>query len=319
MSAARSSTGIGTIATAEAGVYRGRFAPSPTGPLHFGSLTSALGSYLEARARRGSWALRIENVDRTREVPGAADLIIRTLGELGFEWDGPIVRQGDRTARYVAALDQLRRDAKVYECSCSRSEIEATARASSTTPDELRYPGTCRAGPLHPERPLATRFLTPRGRVTFVDALQGEVSQDVYAEVGDFVIRRRDGYFAYQMAVVIDDADIGTTHVVRGGDLLDNTPRQIQLHHALGLPAPNYAHLPLAVDAVGIKLSKSAQSVPVDPSRGSAVLWQALDFLKQGPPASLARVPLKDLWSWALGHWDLSRLRGLRNAQAPVA
>ncbi|MEQ1582229.1 MAG: tRNA glutamyl-Q(34) synthetase GluQRS [Steroidobacteraceae bacterium] len=319
MSAARSSTGTETIATAEAGVYRGRFAPSPTGPLHFGSLASALGSYLEARARRGMWALRIENVDRTREVPGAADLIIRTLDEFGFEWDGPIVHQSDRTPQYAGALERLRRDGLAYDCSCSRSEIEANARASTATPDELRYPETCRSGPLHPERPLATRFLTPKGPVTFVDAIQGEVSQDAQAEVGDFVVRRRDGYFAYQLAVVIDDADLGITHVVRGGDLLDNTPRQILLQRALGLPTPNYAHLPLAVDAKGIKLSKSAQSVPIDPSRGGAVLWQALDFLRQAPPASLAQAPLKDLWSWALEHWDLSRLRGLRSAPAPAA
>jgi glutamyl-Q tRNA(Asp) synthetase len=319
VSAARSSTGTETIATAEAGDYRGRFAPSPTGPLHFGSLASALGSYLEARTRRGAWALRIENVDRTREVPGAADLIIRTLGELGFEWDGPVVHQSDRTPHYAAALQRLRRDGVAYDCSCSRSEIEANARPSTATPDELRYPGTCRAGPLHPERPRATRFLTTGGPVTFADALQGEICQVVEDEVGDFVVRRRDGYFAYQLAVVIDDADLGITHVVRGGDLLDNTPRQILLQRALGLPTPSYAHLPLAVDGKGIKLSKSAQSVPVDPTRSGAVLWQALDFLRQAPPPSLAWAPSKDLWSWALEHWDLSRVCGLRRAPAPAS
>lgn len=318
MSAARSSTGIGTIATADAVFYRGRFAPSPTGPLHFGSLTAALGSCLEARARRGTWSLRIENVDRTREVPGSADLIIRTLAAFGFEWDGPIVYQSDRTPHYTAALEQLRRDGAVFECSCSRSEVEAAAQGAAVGTDELRYPGTCSSGPLHPERPLASRFRTPPGRVAFVDVVQGAISQDVREEVGDFVIRRRDGYFAYQLAVVVDDADLGTTQVVRGADLLDNTPRQILLQRALGLPVPTYAHLPLAVDAAGAKLSKSAQSIPVDPARAASVLWQALDFLKQAPPAALAEASVVDLWAWALANWSLTRLRGLRTAPAPT-
>jgi glutamyl-Q tRNA(Asp) synthetase len=319
VSAAKSNTGTGTIATADAAVYRGRFAPSPTGPLHFGSLATALGSYLEARVRHGTWALRIENVDRTREVPGAADLIISTLGRLGFEWDGPIIHQSDRTAHYAAALERLRRDGWVYECSCSRSEIESHARASASNSDELRYPGTCRSGPLHRERLLATRFRTPAGRVTFVDAVQGTVSQEVQMDVGDFVVRRRDDYFAYQLAVVVDDADLGTTQVVRGADLLDNTPRQLLLQQALALQTPTYAHLPLAVDAAGAKLSKSAQSIPIDPARAETVLWQALEFLKQAPPPSLAWAPLTELWRWALEHWDLSRLRGVASAPAPVA
>lgn len=319
MSAAKSSTETGTIATAEALVYRGRFAPSPTGPLHFGSLTAALGSYLESRTRHGSWSLRIENVDRTREVPGSADLIVRTLAAFGFEWEGPIVYQSDRTERYAAAVEQLRRDGAVYECSCSRSEIEAAIQGPTSGTEELRYPGTCRAGPLHPERPIATRFVTPPGRVAFVDGLQGEISQDVRADIGDFVIRRRDGYFAYQLAVVIDDADLGTTQVIRGADLLDNTPRQMLLQRALGLPVPTYAHLPLAVDAAGAKLSKSAQSVPVDPARAGTVLWQALAFLQQAPPEGLAAASLPEIWAWALANWNMSRLRGLRSGPAPTA
>ncbi len=318
MSAAKSSTGTGTIATADAEPYRGRFAPSPTGPLHFGSLIAAVGSYLEARVHRGTWSLRIENVDRTREVPGAADLIIRALAALGFEWDGPIVYQSDRTAAYLTALDRLASAGLVYACSCSRTEIEARLQGVPSTGDDMRYPGTCRSGPRHPERALATRFRVPPGSVRFVDDLLGEVSQDVAAEVGDFVVRRRDGYVAYQLAVVLDDAALGITHVVRGADLLDNTPRQILLQRALGLPVPRYAHLPLAVDAAGAKLSKSAQSVPVDPSRASALLWEALDFLKQSPPDFLATAPLADVWTWAFGHWDLSRLRGQTRGVAPA-
>jgi glutamyl-Q tRNA(Asp) synthetase len=182
----------------------------------------------------------------------------------------------------------------------------------------LRYPGTCRSGPLHPDRPLATRFRTPSGSTRFVDALQGAVSQDVQADVGDFVVRRRDGYFAYQLAVVVDDAELGVTHVVRGADLLDSTPRQLLLQQALAIQSPIYAHLPLAVDAAAIKLSKSAQSIPIDPSRGGAVLWQALEFLRQSPPKSLAGAGLTDLWRWAMEHWDLARLRGVESATAPV-
>ncbi len=319
MSAAKSSTGTGTIATADAESYRGRFAPSPTGPLHFGSLIAAVGSYLEARVHHGTWSLRIENVDRTREVPGAADLIIRTLAALGFEWEGPIVYQSDRTAAYSSALDRLASAGLVYACSCSRTEIEAALQGAPSTGDEMRYPGTCRLGPRHPERALATRFRAPPGAVRFVDDLQGEVSQDVAAEVGDFVVRRRDGYVAYQLAVVLDDAALGVTHVVRGADLLDNTPRQILLQRALGLPVPRYAHLPLAVDAAGVKLSKSAQSVAVDPSRASVLLREALDFLNQSPPAFLATTPLAEVWTWALGHWDLSRLRGHTRGTAPAS
>lgn len=202
--------------------------------------------------------------------------------------------------------------------SCSRTEIEAALKQSGSSDDELRYPETCRTGPRHPERPLATRFRTASERVHFVDALQGPVSQDVNAEVGDFVVRRRDGFFAYQLAVVVDDAELGITQVIRGADLLDNTPRQRLLQQALGLPAPDYAHLPVAVDAAGAKLSKTTQSQPVDPARAGEVLWQALQFLEQVPPSALFGAPAPELWGWALNHWALSRLRGLKTRLAPL-
>lgn len=296
----------------------GRFAPSPTGPLHFGSLVAAVGSYLEARTRHGLWALRIENVDRTREVPGAAELIIRTLAGFGFEWDGPILYQSDRTQRYEAVLDGLLRQGLAFRCSCSRTDIAAAAGLNpGPGTDDLRYPGTCRDGPLHPERPLALRFRTPPGTVSFIDGGQGEVRQDVQADVGDFVIRRRDGFFAYQLAVVVDDADLGVTQVVRGADLLDNTPRQILLQKSLGYPTPDYLHLPLAIDATGAKLSKSAQSVAVDATKAPPGLVSVLEFLRQSPPASLSRASVPEVWSWALANWSPARFRGLKAIPAP--
>ncbi len=300
---------------ATANGYIGRFAPSPTGPLHFGSLVAAVGSYLAARKADGKWHVRIDDLDREREVPGAADAILRTLTAFGFEWDGPIVYQNHRAAAYSFALERLRRDGRVYECSCSRSEIEAATRPPAV---EYPYPGTCRDGARHPERATATRFRTMPGEVGFVDALQGLVTQDVNAATGDFVLRRRDGYFAYQLAVVVDDADLGVTEVVRGADLLGNTPRQIALQQALGFPSPGYAHLPLAVDRTGAKLSKSSQSVAVDPAKPGEGLWKTLDFLKQSPPVALKGAPLNELWPWALAHWSLWPLRGLLTLPAPA-
>ena len=297
--------------------YVGRFAPSPTGPLHFGSLVAATGSYLAARASAGRWAIRIDNLDRAREVPGAADGILNTLENLGFEWDGPIVYQSRRSTAYVAALEALRADGHVFDCSCSRAEIASTARDSAGSPEELRYPGTCRTGPKHPGRTLAARFIAPPGQVTFVDAVQGSVSQDVEKEAGDFVIRRRDGFFAYQLAVVVDDADLGVTDIVRGGDLLATTPRQILLQQALGLPEPRYAHLPLAVDGKGAKLSKSTQSTAIDPAHASRLLWQVLHFLEQSPPVELQQASVRDCWSWALKYWSLDLINGIRNRTAP--
>ncbi len=314
----RSSTGTGTIATADAVPYRGRFAPSPTGPLHFGSLIAALGSYLEARAHGGTWSLRIENLDRPREVPGAASQIMATLEAFGFQWDGPVVFQQDRLAAYRAALDELQAAGLTYGCSCSRSEIEAGITEDGLAGAEIRYPGTCRLGPRHPDRPLATRFRVPPRALSFTDAIQGLVTLDVQAAVGDFVVRRRDGYFAYQLAVVVDDHELDVTAVVRGADLLDNTPRQILLQESLGFSSPTYAHLPLAVDAGGNKLSKSTQSLAIDPSRSGSLLWQALQFLEQSPPEGLRGAPAPEIWAWALPNWSVSRLKGIEKRPAPA-
>lgn len=287
----------------------GRFAPSPTGDLHLGSLLTATGSYLDARRKRGRWLVRMEDVDQAREVPGAADRILRTLEMFGFQWDGPVVRQSDRTDLYHAALERLRSEGRVYACSCTRADL---ARLPRNREGEAVYPGTCRQGARNSPLPPALRFQTGApGRLTaFHDAFQGAFTQDVAAEVGDFIVQRRDGYFAYQLAVVVDDAEQGVTEVVRGCDLLDNTPRQILLQAALGLKAPAYGHLPVVTERDGSKLSKRDRSVPLDPSRAPQALYTTLCQLRQSPPAELIGAGLDDLWAWALESWNPAALRG---------
>jgi glutamyl-Q tRNA(Asp) synthetase len=292
--------------------YRGRFAPSPTGSLHFGSLVAAVASYLEARKAGGEWLVRIEDVDRLREAPGSADEIIRTLEAFGFEWTGPIVRQSARTDAYEAALDRLVSSGLAYPCSCSRKEIAAAANRTGGA-DEARYPGFCRQGPRDPYVPPAMRFRVGPGEVEFTDQIQGSIRIDVDRECGDFVIKRRDGFFAYQLAVVVDDAVQGITHVVRGADLLTSTPRQILLQRALALPSPMYAHVPLATDPHGVKLSKSAGAGAVDVSRPVDALWRTLEFLRQAPPAHLRIADLRTLWAWAVENWTTAPIRGLRH------
>ena len=288
-------------------LYRGRFAPSPTGLLHFGSLVAALASYLDARQAEGEWLIRMEDLDRPREVPGSAESIIGALQTLGFEWNESIVRQSARSAAYEAALEQLRAAGLAYDCSCSRAEIEQ-AGARSGDGDELRYPGWCRSGARVPDRPLAVRLKVPSRVIRFDDRIQGPMAVDVSTEVGDFVIRRRDRLFAYQLAVVVDDAAQGITHVVRGADLLHSTPRQLLLQECLGLPAPMYAHVPVATDQNGIKLSKSAGAAAVDLTRPGQELWRALRFLRQEPPESLLTAKPATLWKWAIEHWRLAAL-----------
>ena len=261
--------------------YRGRFAPSPTGPLHFGSLVAAVASWLDARAAGGEWLLRIEDVDTPRSVPGAAEDILRTLDALGLHWDGPVTRQAERTALYEEALGRLRAAGLVYRCRCSRREVADSGLAGL---EGAIYPGTCRDLGLAPAPGLAERFRVGAGRVEFADRAQGRLSQDVGAEIGDFVVRRRDGLFAYQLAVVVDDAEQGVTDVVRGADLLWSTPRQVLLQRALRYPTPRYLHVPVATNAAGEKLSKQTGAAAVDVARGAEALRAALAFLGQ-PPA----------------------------------
>jgi glutamyl-Q tRNA(Asp) synthetase len=261
--------------------YRGRFAPSPTGPLHFGSLVAAVASYLDARAAGGEWLVRIEDVDTTRTVAGASDSILRALDAFGLRWDGEVERQSERTARYSAALDRLRRDGHVYRCRCSRREIADSALSGIEGPI---YPGTCRDLLLGDDVDGADRLLVPKGAVAFVDRGRGTIRQDVAREIGDFVLRRRDGLFAYQLAVVVDDADQGITDVVRGGDLLLSTPRQILLQRLLSIPTPRYLHIPVATDSAGNKLSKQTHASPIDANRPEEALREALAWLGQPVP-----------------------------------
>lgn len=248
--------------------YRGRFAPSPTGPLHFGSLVAAFGSWLMARRAGGEWWIRIEDLDPPREMAGAADAQLRTLAGFGLISDGPVLRQSARHALYRAALDRLLDTGQAFVCRCSRSDLIATGGIHRS----------CR--PDAPRDAAAVRLRVGDGdRVAFEDAVHGRVEQDVAAEIGDFVLLRADGYWAYQLAVVVDDADQGITHIVRGADLLDSTPRQILLQRALGLPTPAHAHLPLIVDDDGRKLSKSLAALPVDDDDPLPALhraWRAL-------------------------------------------
>jgi len=282
--------------------YHGRFAPSPTGPLHFGSLVAAVASWLDARAAGGRWSVRIEDVDAPRTVTGAADAILRALEACGLGWDGPVVRQGDRAALYAGALARLRERGLAYRCRCSRREVADSALRGI---EGAVYPGTCRGLEIPAEEGAAERFRVDPGIVTFEDRVRGRVAQDVAREVGDFIVRRRDGLFAYQLAVVVDDADQGVTDVVRGADLLASTPRQILLQRALGLPTPRYLHFPVAVDPRGEKLSKRHAAPPLDAANAPEAIARALAFLGQ---AEVAGGPAREMLAAAVAAWDPGRI-----------
>ena len=291
--------------------YRGRFAPSPTGPLHFGSLVAAVGSYLEARANKGEWLVRIEDIDEPRTVPGAADGILRTLDGFGFEWDGEVLVQSRRLDVYHAALVRLQLDGYVYPCACSRREIAAATNHLSVD-GGLLYPGFCRTGLPEGRAARAWRLRVPDRELSFVDLVQGEHRQNLEREVGDFVLLRADGQYAYQLAVVVDDAAQGVNSVVRGVDLLDSTARQIWLQQCLGMPTPTYAHLPVVVNASGEKLSKQTRAAAVDAVAGSTLLAQALGFLGHAVPAELRTAPRAEFWPWAIAAWAMARVPAVR-------
>ena len=277
----------------------GRFAPSPSGPLHFGSLVAALGSYLNVRQREGKWLLRIEDLDPPREVPGATEQIIRALEALSFEWDGDIVYQSKRLDLYRDAVRDLEKKGLTYRCICSRREI---AEAGLPGLEGIRYPGTCRTAK-HQSTDSSIRIITDDIPVIFEDKVQGMQQQKLQTDAGDFIVQRRDGLMAYQIAVVVDDADQGITEVVRGSDLLSSTSRQIYLQRLLVLDQPEYMHLPLAMHATGGKLSKQTGAAEIGFAAGSKVLHKALEFLGQRPPMELFGAPAAEILAWGEKNW----------------
>jgi glutamyl-Q tRNA(Asp) synthetase len=277
-----------------------RFAPSPTGPLHLGSLLAAVGSYLDARANGARWLVRIEDLDTPRVVPGCADTMLRTLEGFGFEWDGEVLFQSTRRDAYREALGALAK--RTFACSCSRKDLAAVDGEAGG------YPGTCRNGPARPG-PTALRFRVGDQPVHFDDLFLGPQCFDL-TSCGDVVVERRDGLASYQLAVVVDDAFQGVTRVVRGADLLTSTPWQIDLQKALGLPQPIYGHLPLLTEPDGAKLSKTTRAAPIDPSLASRTLTSTLTHLSQAPPPDLGDSSIKDVWNWAVAHWNPQALAG---------
>ncbi len=283
----------------------GRFAPSPTGPLHLGSLVAALGSYLFARSAGGKWLLRMDDLDTPRVVPGVAGDMLRTLEILGFRWDGEVVWQSRRAAAYMAALEELERLGLVYPCGCSRGEIARIATAPHGLSDEVVYPGTCRGGLPPGKEPRSLRIRVPEETVSFADGIAGPVRQRLPEVCGDFVVRRADGLFAYHLATVVDDYAAGVNQVVRGADLLVSTPRQIFLQRALGMPEPAYYHLPLVTGPDGGKLSKRDSAVSLACGRdlerdGGTLLLHALRFLGQTLPELPPSAPAEEILAAAV-------------------
>lgn len=288
--------------------YIGRFAPTPSGYLHFGSLVAALASWLDARAAGGRWLVRMEDLDPPREVAGAQAAILQTLYSYGLHWDGEVVYQSLRHDAYQQVIDRLLAQGLAYACTCSRKQLE---------PYQGIYPGTCRnAG--HTTEDAAIRVRVPELLYRFEDRVQGVYSQHLGRESGDFVIRRRDGLYAYQLAVVLDDAWQGVTDIVRGADLLDSTPRHLYLQELLGLPQPRYLHVPLIIQPDGNKLGKSYRSPPLDPDQAAPLLVRALRALGQAPEADLADGSVQDVLGWGVAHWNsdaIPRVRTVAEAQ----
>ena len=280
--------------------YIGRFAPSPTGPLHLGSLYTALASFLQARSQQGLWLLRIDDLDTPRNIKGSADSILKTLDAFGLHWDNSVVYQSQTLDVYHEILDQLVKDKLIYPCTCSRKTLTAI------------YSGVCRDKQTLPNSPYSLRIKTDNRSISFEDELQGFISHNLTEKHGDFILKRKDQIIAYQFAVVIDDDRQHINHVVRGVDLLDSTPRQIYLQQILGLVTPDYMHVPVIIDEQGYKLSKQTRATAVDLKKPHAVIFELLALLKQNPPSELQHAPSTELLNWAVEHWNPAMLKNLR-------
>jgi glutamyl-Q tRNA(Asp) synthetase len=265
--------------------------------LHFGSAVAAIGSYVQARAARGRWLVRIDDIDPPREEPGAAASILRALDRLGLGWDGPVYYQSQRQEAYQEALEKLRTAGLTYTCGCSRKAIGRGP-----------YPGTCRNGPVSTRNRRSVRVRTTADPITFSDRLQGDVAQSVETEVGDFVVKRSDGLLTYHLATVVDDAWHGITEVVRGVDLIESTPRQIHLQRLLAVPQPGYGHLPAVLDMRGMKLGKQTGAPGIDDRCPDRILYDALRFLGHTPPAEMRGAAVETLLAWAICHWNIERV-----------
>lgn len=280
--------------------YRGRFAPSPTGSLHFGSLFTALAGFLQARSQQGQWLLRIDDLDTSRNVKGSADNLLKTLETFGLHWDDSVVYQSQTLDVYHDILDKLTKDNQVYPCTCSRKTVAAV------------YSGACRDKLAFPDSPYSHRLKTDNSVISFHDELQGLVSTNLAQEHGDFILKRKDHIIAYQFAVVIDDDHQAINHVVRGYDLLALTPRQIYLQQLLGLVTPGYMHVPVIIDGQGYKLSKQTHATAVDLKHPQKVIFELLTLLKQNPPCELQYASLNESLEWAIDHWNPEPLKNCR-------
>ncbi|WP_347568934.1 tRNA glutamyl-Q(34) synthetase GluQRS [Methylomonas sp. EFPC3] len=286
--------------------YIGRFAPSPTGPLHLGSLYTALASYLDARHQNGLWLLRIDDADTPRNMPGAAERILDCLAAFGLHWDKEADYQSRHLSQYQHALAELRQQDAVYPCSCSRSSLAAAGPI---------YPGHCRLRPQQTDHPAALRVKAMPVCVEFCDGLQGAIRENIAEQHGDFVVLRKDGIVAYQLAVVVDDQRQAITHIVRGCDLLESTPKQIYLQKLLGFPEPNYLHVPVIVDRAGQKLSKQTRAEAVTATSPRQTLFMLLSLLGQNPPPTLKQAEIPAILDWAVAHWSPEPLRGVRSVR----
>jgi glutamyl-Q tRNA(Asp) synthetase len=291
--------------------YTGRFAPSPTGPLHLGSLFTALASFLDARANRGKWLLRIDDLDTPRNQPGAAADILRCLETFGLHWDDAVYYQSRHLPDYQGYLDELASRQLVYRCACSRKMLAEFSRVSGSA--AAVYPGVCRDSVVTADQSHALRVKTDDGEIALTDVLQGGVIARLAKEQGDFILRRRDGIIAYQFAVVIDDHLQNISHIVRGRDLLVETPKQVYLQKLLGFQIPSYAHVPVIVGRDGNKLSKQTLASAVDAKNPAHTLFQLLVLLKQNPPVTLQKTSIEELLQWGIAHWRPGLLRQCEN------